>query len=429
MKDYLHIKALDRGNISNFSRNSYEVVFSVVMIAIAYFFRDNAQIAYPRILYFFLLLLISNFTFNRLLRARSLVNLWLIDTILVFNFWVITGVLYYSGRGDSYFWVLYLLPVFASALMASPVDSGGMAFLCSLAVVVLSWPFDMGDVAVVLGLAVKISVFILSSVVVYRTAASKKTVEVGLLAKRHEAEKLSKELSTKYTEIVDSASAGELGNLLSGIMHDLGNSVSVILLSAQIAVEDEKPAKMDLERIVKAARVAKGVISTALNIVRGQEYTFENIDLRELLSNVVLLLDYSAKNRQVHLETDLPESLPALNLSKVHMDRVFINIISNSISFTPAGGFVRISAALENDEVSVIVTDNGPGFSEKILKDGIKAFNTTRKAEGGTGLGLFVCLQIIGKHGGTIKLENVESGGARTIIRFPLSASRLKAEG
>jgi len=426
MKKYA--AALGRGDISNFSRNSYEVVFSVFMIAIAYFFRRSPQIEYPKILYFFLLLLISNFVFNRLLRARSKVNLWLIDVILLFNFWVITGVLYCSGRGDSYFWVLYLLPVFASALMASPKDAGGVTFLCSLAVILLSWPLEAENLAGILALAVKISVFVLSSVVVYRTADSKKKAEAGLLAKRHEAEKLLKELSTKDMEIVNNASAGEVGSLVSGIIHDLGNSVSVILLSAQAAVEGEKPEKTDLERIVKAAEFARGVIANALSIVRGQEYVFEAVDLREPLSNAVLMLDYSAKSRKVRLEIDLPESMPRLRLSKVHMERVFINILSNSIFFAPGGGFVRVSAALENDAVAVTVTDNGPGFPEKMLKEGIKAFNTTRKAEGGTGLGLFVCAQILEKHGGTMKLENAEGGGSRIIIRLPLAVT-LRAEG
>ncbi|MCX5786153.1 MAG: HAMP domain-containing sensor histidine kinase [Elusimicrobia bacterium] len=415
-----HIRALDRGDISGFSRNSYEMVFSVFMIAIAYLFRSNPQIEYPEILYLFLLLLASNFIFNRLLRARSKVNLWLLDLILLSNFWIITGVLYYSGRGDSYFWVLYLLPIFASALMASPKDSGGVTFLCSLAVILLSWPLAVEDLAGILALAVKISVFVLSSVVVHRTANSRKKAEAGLLAKRHEVEKLLKELSTKDMEIVSNASAGEVGSLVSGIMHDLGNSVSVILLSAQIAVEDEKPDKSDLEQIVKAAKFAKDVITNALSIVREQKYIFEAVDLREPLSNSVLMLDYSAKSRKVRLETDLPESMPRLRISKVHMERVFINILSNSISFAPEGGFVRVSAALENDAVAVTVADNGPGFPEKMLKEGIKAFNTTRKAEGGTGLGLFVCAQIIKKHGGTMKLDNSPAGGARITIFFPL---------
>ncbi|HAH31270.1 MAG TPA: hypothetical protein DCL44_03035 [Elusimicrobia bacterium] len=293
----------------------------------------------------------------------------------------------------------------------------------------LSWPLAAEDLAGISALAVKISVFILSSVVVYRAADSRKKAEAGLLAKRNEAEKLSKELSTKDMEIVNSASAGEVGNLVSGIMHDLGNSVTVILLSAQIAVEDEKPAKTDLERIVRAAGFAKSIIASALGITRGQEYVFEVIDLREPLSKAVLMLDYSAKSRKVRLETDLPEAMPQLRLSRVQIERVFINIISNSISFAPEGGFVRVCAVPENGAVTVIVTDNGPGFSEKMLNEGIKAFNTTRKADGGTGLGLFVCAQILEKHGGTIKLENSERGGSRIIIRLPSAELRLKAEG
>ena len=93
------LRPFNRGRVSNFSRNSYEVIFSVFMVAIAYLYRNNSRIVYPKILYFFLLLMASNFIFNQLLRRRLSVSLWVVDLILLFNLWVITGVLYYSGGG------------------------------------------------------------------------------------------------------------------------------------------------------------------------------------------------------------------------------------------------------------------------------------------------------------------------------------------
>ncbi|OGS08862.1 MAG: hypothetical protein A2270_00145 [Elusimicrobia bacterium RIFOXYA12_FULL_51_18] len=412
--------AFSRGRVTNFSRNYYDVIFSVFMVAIAYFYRNNYRIVYPTILYFFLLLMASNVVFNQLLRTRVSVSLWAIDFILLFNLWVITGVLYYSGGGESYFWVLYLLPIFAAAMLGSLKDVAGVVFLCALAATLFSWPLHPADLVEVMSLLVKLSVFILSAAAVYRTAEAKKKVETVLISKRREVEAMTRELITKDTELAQTASAGEVGQLVSGVMHDLGNSVSVILLSAQIACEEESVDKKDLERIIKAAQFSKNVISNALGIVRGQEYIFKPGDLREPLENAVHLVDYAAKKKSVTIKVELSPDLPPINMSKVHMERLFVNTLSNSLSFVPQKGEVTVKAARTESGITIDISDNGPGFPESMLKDGIKAFRTTRKETGGTGLGLYVCSQIVEKHGGSLTISNVPSGGSIVKVNLPL---------
>ncbi len=423
MKNYF--RALDRGEVTSFSRNSYDRVFAVFMIALAYFYRDNPQIVYPRILYFFLLLLGSNFLFNYLLRRRSSVNLWLIDLILLVNFWVITGVLYYSGRGASYFWVLYLLPVFAASLMASFKDAAGMVLLCAMSITVMSLPITGEDLAVLLSLAVKIGVLSFSGGVVYNTAQSRKRAEAGLASKRVQVELLEKKVTETESEIVKTASAGEVGTLVSGVMHDLGNAISVIMLSAELAVTEEKPDKKDLERVLKGARYAKSLLSAALSIVRGQEYTFELLQLKELAESAALLVDFTARKKNVAVELSFPGGLPQLRMSRVHIERVFINALSNSLSFVPEGGAIKVLARAEGDWVMAEISDNGPGFPEKLLKEGVKVFGTTRKEKGGTGLGLFVCEQIVLRHGGGMRLDNQPGGGARITISLPVGKQNV----
>lgn len=422
-----YLRALDRGEVTNFSRNSYEVVFSIFMIALAYFYRSSPQVSYPRILYFFLLLLGSNFIFNSLLRRRASINLWLVDLILLVNLWIITGVLYCSGGGDSYFWVLYLLPVFAASLMSSFKDAFGVVLLCSLAIIFMSWPLGGGDISKVLSLAVKLAVLVFSAGVVYSTAQSKKQAESGLAAKRGEVERLALEITEKEVAIVKSASFGEAGALASGVMHDLGNAVSVILLSAEMASEEEKPEKADMQRIVQAAKFAKAVISNVMGIARGRDYAFEPVPLREPAESAIMLTECEARKKDVSIELDFPAALPPLALSRVHMERLFLNVISNSLSFVPEHGRVRLSALAVAAGVRLTITDSGPGFPAELLRGGVRAFSTTRGADGGTGLGLFVCDQIVQRHGGEMKLDNPPEGGARITVFLPLSGPATPA--
>lgn len=420
------VRALDRGEVSNFSRNSYEVVFSVFMIAVAYFYRDSPQVAYPRILYFFLLLLGFNFAFNWLLRRRSSVNLWLVDLILLVNFWIITGVVYSSGGGASYFWVLYLLPVFAASLMARFKDAAGMVLLCSLAVGAMAWPLGGGDLAALMSLTVKVTVFAFSAGVVYNTAQSKKRAEAWLAFKRGQVETLERKITESESGIVRTASAVEMGTLVSGVMHDLGNAVSVLLLSAQLVSEDEKPGKADLERMLKAARYAKGLIAAAMSIVRGQDYAFEEVALQETAETAVLLTSYGARKKGASVSLDFPPGLPPVRASRAHIERIFINTLGNSLSFVPAGGAVRIAARAAEGGVLLEVTDNGPGFPAQILNGEVKAFDTTRPDMGGTGLGLYVSAQIARRHGGWLKPDNPPGGGARVSVFLPSEGPREK---
>ena len=395
------------------------------MVAIAFFYRNNPQIGYPKILYFFLLLMVSNFIFNQVLRNRVSVSLWVIDSILLFNLWVITGVLYYSGGGDSYFWVLYLLPIFASALLVSMKDVAGVVFLAALAVTLFSLPVSLTDLAAVMGLLIKLSVFTLSAAVVYRTADARKKAEFSLMSKRKEVEVMTRELMDKNTDIVRTASAGEIGQLASGVMHDLGNSVSVILLSAQIASEDEVVDRKDIARIVKAARFSKSIIANALGIAQGQEYSFKPGAISESVENAVQLVAYAAQKNVVSIKVELSPDLPLINMSKVHIERLFINVLSNSLSFVPRNGEILVKGFAAGDKIVVEMSDNGPGFPEPMLNGGIKAFKTTRKESGGTGLGLYVCAQIMAKHDGEFSIANGPSGGALVKITFPA----LKEEG
>jgi signal transduction histidine kinase len=282
----------------------------------------------------------------------------------------------------------------------------------------MAWPLA-GDLARVLSLGVKVGVLFFSAAVVHATAQSRKRAEAVLAFKREQVALLELTLSEKENEIVKTASAGEVGTLVSGVLHDLGNAVSVMLLSAQIAYEDEKPDKKDIGRILKAARYSKSVISNAMSLVRGQEYVFEEGDLKEAAENAGMLTEYSARKKSATVTMDIPATLPRLMMSRVHIERVFINTISNAISFVPDHGTVTVAAVPAEGGVSLTISDNGPGFPEKMLKSEVKAFGTTRKEKGGTGLGLFVSDQIVRRHGGKMKLSNLPGGGARITIFLP----------
>ena len=106
------------------------------------------------------------------------------------------------------------------------------------------------------------------------------------------------------------------------------------------------------------------------------------------------------------------------------MQRVFVNAITNALSFLKPGGTITLKAVREGEAVRISIEDDGPGFPPEIIAGGIKAFGTGRKEKGGTGLGLFNSMEIVEKHGGKLSIRNRQPSGA--IVEFTLPIAGLK---
>ncbi|MDQ7772666.1 MAG: HAMP domain-containing sensor histidine kinase [Elusimicrobiales bacterium] len=413
----------------NFARGGYETVFLVFMLAIAFFMRGNPLIVYPDILHLFLLLMVSNLLFNWFAPRLRGGEAWLVELVLLLNMLIITGIIKYSGGGDSYFWVLYLLPLFAAALAVKLFDVVSALLFCSLGVIYFSKPLQSWDITEAFGVTVKLAIFALSAAVLYRTAWSKRRTDEHLLAKRMEAERLARELSDSRTSLVMDASATEVGRMVSGVLHDLGNPLSVILLSAEVMSQEEERDHANVARILKAARYAKGMLSNAMGIVRGREYVFAPAGVREAAEAALALCSFQARKKGVAVKDEIPADLPPAVISKVHIERVFMNLVSNAVSFSPEGSTVEVRSQLSGGRIISMVQDSGPGFPDEMIKKGVRAFGTTRREQGGTGLGLFVADEIVRRHGGELFISNAPGGGGRVLFEIPLSGPPATAGG
>jgi signal transduction histidine kinase len=404
----------------NFAKGGYELLFLTFMLGIAFLMRGNPLIVYPDILYLFLLLAGANLLFNLLaprLRGREA---WVVELALLINMLLATDIIRASGGGASYFWVLYLLPVFTAALAVKLFDVVSALLFCCLSVVYFSNPLSGWDLAEGFSVAVKLAIFIFSAAILYRTASSRLKSEQVLAAKRAEAERLLAELEEKRDCMVAGASANEVGTLISGVLHDLGSPLSVIMLGAEILAAEESFDKAAVGRIVRAARHAMDMVATAMGIVRGREYVFERGSFPEAARGAMLLADFLARKKSVRILAEISQDIPPAVISRVHIQRVLTNLLNNAVSYTPEGGAVSLLAGYEGGRITGRVSDSGPGFPEEVLRSGVKAFGTTRQGQGGTGLGLFVAKEIIRRHGGELLLSNAPGGGGCVNFDIPV---------
>jgi K+-sensing histidine kinase KdpD len=127
---------------------------------------------------------------------------------------------------------------------------------------------------------------------------------------------------------------------------------------------------------------------------------------------------------------DVPPHLPLIDADVPQIERVVANLVENAAKYSVADGAIRVAAGMVDSELELCVEDDGPGIPEedreRIFDKFYRVSNRHRFTVPGTGLGLAICRGIVEAHGGRIWAENNERGGARFIVRLPVSVEEAR---
>ena len=144
------------------------------------------------------------------------------------------------------------------------------------------------------------------------------------------------------------------------------------------------------------------------------------IDVDKLLEEVSSFQKTEALHRNIKIDFQFPEDLAPIVSDRGKLQQVFLNIINNALAASKEGGRIEVRATqLDEGKVTVVITDNGSGISEKDLEHIFEPFYST-KGEFGTGLGLSITRDIITKLGGTIEVQSELGRGTSFIITLPV---------
>ncbi len=148
------------------------------------------------------------------------------------------------------------------------------------------------------------------------------------------------------------------------------------------------------------------------------------VDLAPLLRHVVDFIFPQAEAKGLTLTTAIPASLPEISADPPRIDEVFLNILSNSIKYTPSGGRIEVAADATIDHVRVRVTDTGYGIAKddipKVFDKFFRVRNERNRAISGTGLGMPIVKGIVEAHLGSIKLASEVGKGTTVTVELPL---------
>jgi two-component system, NtrC family, sensor histidine kinase GlrK len=152
-------------------------------------------------------------------------------------------------------------------------------------------------------------------------------------------------------------------------------------------------------------------------------YDFEINGVDPLIKRAIAEIIPLVEAKQIHLESTVAESLPAVRVDPERMLQVLRNLLANAVKFTPKGGHVRVTAKAANGKLEISVKDSGPGIPAESLVSIFEKFNQGSHqgphARQGTGLGLAIAKSIVASHGGKIWAESQLGKGSTFIFVLP----------
>ena len=226
----------------------------------------------------------------------------------------------------------------------------------------------------------------------------------------------------------------QVGELSGGLAHEITQPLTAILANAQAArlMLESSPVDLKLiaevlDDIIHEDHRAGEVIRRLRSLLKDGESNLEEVNLNELVNSTVQLLRNELISRRVKLDRDLDPNLPVVVGDAVQLQQVLLNLVMNAIEAVHQMATVRRVIVLKtrrrgDTTVEIDVLDRGVGINAADQMRIFEPFFTTK--ERGLGLGLSICSTIVGRHHGTLTIENNAEGGATASIRVPVERNK-----
>jgi C4-dicarboxylate-specific signal transduction histidine kinase len=243
-----------------------------------------------------------------------------------------------------------------------------------------------------------------------------------------EMERREQELREKQEQLVQAGKLATLGELTTGVAHELNNPLNNIGLFIGNALDqmrlgrfDKGSVQQELENAMEQVRKATAIISHLRTFGRPAPVSLEAVDVDEVIERSLSLMQEQLRLRAIDVELDLcAEELIVLG-NAIQLEQVFINLLTNARDALAdsRGKTICIGTDREGDWIKVRFADTGPGIPPELEQRIFDPFFTTKEVGTGTGLGLSITYSIVKEHGGRISVEPGRRG-ASFLIELPV---------
>ena len=193
--------------------------------------------------------------------------------------------------------------------------------------------------------------------------------------------------------------------------HELRTPIMPILVNVELLTEKLGSDNEEIKIIVRNAKRLHRLTDNILSVTRIESKSLtlkkETFDINTLIENIAKDEEANIENNQVNISIKNNKQTMNIEADRDRMSQVISNLLHNAIKFTKTGT-ITVSTKIQDDNVIVSVRDNGPGIDHQIIPILFSKFTT--KSDKGTGLGLYICKNIIEAHDGKIWAENSQDG-------------------
>ena len=236
-------------------------------------------------------------------------------------------------------------------------------------------------------------------------------------------------------QLIQSEKMSAIGQLVSGVAHELNNPLAGISAFAQLLLSEKRfppDQRTAAEMIYAEARRASRIVQNLLTFARQHKPERVPTQVNQVLDDTLELRGYELRVRGIEVQRDYDEQAPETMADAHQLQQVFLNLITNAEQAMERserdkqGLIVRTRST--GDAIRTEVEDTGPGIPPNLLERIFNPFFTTKPTGSGTGLGLSISLGIVREHEGRIWAENAAQGGARFVIELPIVTPRTTGE-
>jgi C4-dicarboxylate-specific signal transduction histidine kinase len=242
-------------------------------------------------------------------------------------------------------------------------------------------------------------------------------------------ERREQELRDKQEQLVQAAKLATLGELTTGVAHELNNPLNNIGLFVGNVIDrvmlgelDSEAVVADLEKAMEQVRKATEIISHLRTFGRAAPISLEPVDVDDVIARALSLMQEQLRLRGIRVELDLCSDQLIVLGNPIQLEQVFINLLTNArdaLAEAPQRA-IRIATTLAaKDRVKVSFSDTGPGIPAGLEQRIFDPFFTTKEVGMGTGLGLSITYGIVKEHGGQIGVVARPEEGAHFELTLP----------
>jgi PAS domain S-box-containing protein len=234
------------------------------------------------------------------------------------------------------------------------------------------------------------------------------------------------------SELLQAQKMESLGQLVSGVAHELNNPLAAVIAFSQLLRDDPRlPGDMrhDSDLLVQEADRTRRIVQNLLDFARQRPPERRPTSIRALVQSVLELQAYALRTAHVETSVEIADGLPLVAVDRAQLQQVLLNLTTNAIQAihgaAPDGRILIHAAVVPGEDghraMRVTVTDDGPGVPPGVRERLFDPFFTTKEPGEGTGLGLSVSFGIAASHGGRLWHEQGPRGiGSSFVLELPL---------